>query len=99
MMRTDTVRAKVSHDTKVSAERVLKCLGLSMSEAINLLLVQIKLRRALPFDVAIPSIPNEETLAAMKEIGENKNLTTYDSPENLFKELGINVKNKKHKEV
>jgi len=34
-MRTDTVRAKVSHEIKARAEHVLNDLGLSMSEAIN----------------------------------------------------------------
>ncbi|MCP4473705.1 MAG: type II toxin-antitoxin system RelB/DinJ family antitoxin [Gammaproteobacteria bacterium] len=33
--------------TKVRAEKILKQLGLSMSEAINLLLIQISLRQAL----------------------------------------------------
>lgn len=95
-MRTDTVRAKVSHDTKVSAELILEQLGLSMSEAINLLLVQIKLRRALPFDISIPDLPNAETLEAMKDAEENKSLTEYDSPEHFFKGLGIDVKDENH---
>ncbi|PIQ43635.1 MAG: hypothetical protein COV52_09520 [Gammaproteobacteria bacterium CG11_big_fil_rev_8_21_14_0_20_46_22] len=36
-MRTDTVRAKVNHQTKASAEKILKQLGLTMSQAINLM--------------------------------------------------------------
>ena len=39
--RTETVRAKVSHKTKKEAERVLERLGLTMSEAINLMLIQV----------------------------------------------------------
>ena len=86
-MKTDTVRAKVSYATKVSAERILHRLGLTMSEAINLMLVQIKLRKALPFNVVIPSHPNAQTRRAISDAKNNRNLKTYNTLNELFEDL------------
>ena len=35
------------------------------------------------------NIPNEETIAAMKECDEDKNLIHYENIDELFKDLGI----------
>ena len=88
-MRTDTVRSKVSHATKVNAERVLNNLGLSMSEAINLMLVQVALRKALPFEIAMPNEPNVETKKALKETDERKGLIECKDADDLFDKIGI----------
>ena len=88
-MRSDTVRAKVSHDTKVNAEQVLSQLGLSMSEAINLMLIQVSLQKALPFDIVIPKIPNAETAKVLKETDERKGLIACKDADDLFDKLGI----------
>lgn len=88
-MRTETVRAKVSHQTKVGAERVLNTLGLTMSEAINLMLIQVKLTKGLPFDVTMPSTPNAETKQALEQTDAGKGLTECDDAEDLFDQLGI----------
>lgn len=89
-MRTDTVRAKVSHLTKVGAEKVLKQLGLTMSEAINLMLVQVKLRQALPFGLYVTNQPNAETIKAMEDIENDKNLTAYTVDEFLSELRALN---------
>ncbi len=47
---------------------------------------QVKMHQGLPFRVAIP---NEETLAAMKEGDEPENLPSYESFSDLRNELGI----------
>lgn len=83
-VKTETVRARVNHQTKVAAERILKKLGLSMSETINLLLIQIKLRRGLPFKVRIP---NAETCKILEESTKGKNIKRFDSVEDLFDDL------------
>lgn len=83
-MKTETVRARVSHQTKVAAERVLKNLGLSMSETINLLLVQIKLKKGLPFEI---KMPNAETRKVLAESAKGKNVKRFDSVDALFDDL------------
>lgn len=85
-MRTDTVRAKVSHETKKGAELVLNRLGLTMSEAINLMLIQVKLQKALPFDITLSKRPNATTLAAMNEAENHPERLTKTTLEQLEKD-------------
>lgn len=88
-MRTDTVRAKVTHETKVGAEFVLNSLGLTMSEAINLMLVQVNMQKGLPFEIKIPETPNAETRKALEETDKGIGLTTCKDVDDLFDQLGI----------
>lgn len=88
-MRTDTVRAKVSHETKVGAEFVLNNLGLTMSEAINLMLVQVNLQKGLPFEVKIPEVPNEATKKILDETDKGIGLVSCKDVDDLFDQLGI----------
>ena len=39
------------------AEKILRKLGLSPAEAVNMLLAQIEIRKGLPFDVSLVSKP------------------------------------------
>ena len=89
-MRTETVRAKVNKETKMGAEEVLNTLGLSMSDAINLMLVQIKMRQALPFDVAIiHRVPNQETKEILDQTDAGNGLIRCRDTDDLFKQAGI----------
>ena len=64
MVFNDVVRARIDRNTKEEAEAVLAAIGLTVSDAFRLLLIRVAREGALPFD---PLIPNEETIAAMKE--------------------------------
>ena len=64
MAKTATVRARVEPALKHEAEDVLEKLGMSPTTAISMFYEQITLRRALPFDVALP---NATTQAAMAD--------------------------------
>ncbi len=64
MLKTETVRARVSATLKADVEGVLKTLGLSMSEAIHLFLAQVRLNRGLPFTVQIPNAQTQQTFEA-----------------------------------
>ncbi len=84
--KTEIVRARVNPRTKIGAERVLKPLGLTVSEAINLLLVQIQLRKALPFEI---SMPNKETKKTLEDADKGIGLVKCKDRDDLFKQLGI----------
>ena len=86
MTKTAMVRARTTPAVKADTERIFQRLGISTSEAINLFLAQVKMRKGLPFDVRIP---NKATLKAMKDADEGKNLTTYDSVDDFFKKMGV----------
>ncbi|WP_257254143.1 MULTISPECIES: type II toxin-antitoxin system RelB/DinJ family antitoxin [unclassified Endozoicomonas] len=54
MAKETTVRARIDERLKEEAEEVLRKLGLTTSQAINIYFSQIALRKGLPFDVVIP---------------------------------------------
>ncbi len=68
-MSNAVVRARIDEETKDAAAAVLEAMGLTVSDAVRLLLVRIAKDRALPF---APLTPNEETVAAMREARRGK---------------------------
>jgi DNA-damage-inducible protein J len=82
--KTAMITTRVDPDLKADAEKVLRKLGISTTEAINLFLSQVRLRRGLPFDV---KIPNKTTLKAMKDAEEDRNLSSYDSLDTFFDKM------------
>ena len=85
-MNADTVvRARIDSDTKVRATEVLDAMGLSVSDAIRLLLLRVADEKRLPFAI---QVPNATTLKAMKELNEGKG-KRFGSAEELFRDLDI----------
>ena len=64
MATNQLVQTRIDGDIKKEAAIVLEAMGLTVSDAVRLLLTKIAREHALPFD---PLIPNETTIAAMKE--------------------------------
>ena len=62
MNKTAVIHARIEPDTKREAERLLKKLGMSPTEAIRLFYRQICLRGGLPFPVLVPDALTERTL-------------------------------------
>ena len=63
MAAAEVVRARIEAGLKKEATDVLGTMGLSVSDAIRMMLVRIVADRSLPFDVRSP---NRETEAALK---------------------------------
>jgi DNA-damage-inducible protein J len=69
-MTTDTtVRARIDGHVKDEAAHVLADMGLTVSDAIRLMLMRVAAEKALPFPV---KVPNAKTRAAMREAGQGK---------------------------
>ncbi len=83
-MRNATIRARTEEWLKEEVEGVLKELGMTPTEAINLFYNQIRLQRGLPFNVLIP---NEETAQVLRDTDEGRNLVKYSTIEDMFKDL------------
>lgn len=79
MSNEATVRARIGPEIKAEAERILSKLGISATQAINMLYQQIILNKGIPFEV---KIPNETTIAAMEE--DRSSLKSFDSVDDLF---------------
>ena len=86
MARTAMINARTERELKKEVEEILKSLGLSTTEAINIFFRQVKLRRGLPFPV---EIPNEETTAVFRDSEEGKELTECEDADDMFKRLGV----------
>ena len=63
MSRDTTVTARINPALKKNAEVILKKLGISHSEAINMLYSLIALNKGLPFDV---KLPEDETSSVLQ---------------------------------
>ena len=81
MNKTAIIHARVEPRTKKKAEGVLKKLGMSPTEAIRLFYRQICLRGGLPFPVLIP---NELTKETLDKSSKGKDVTAFDSLDEMF---------------
>jgi len=84
-MSSAIVKARIDEDIKNRAQAALEAMGLSVSDAIRLLLVSVAEEKRLPFDV---KIPNKATRKAIAELEAGKG-RRHESMEALFDDLGI----------
>ena len=82
---TKMVHVRVDEKVKQQATEALAAMGLSVSDAVRMLLVRTAAEKALPFDVRIP---NAKTAKAIKELDSGKG-KRFESLEALFKDLGV----------
>lgn len=85
-MSTDSVvRARIDSDTKARATAALEAMGLSVSDAIRLLMLRVADEQRLPFSV---QVPNAKTVQAMEELEAGKG-QRFSSEQELFDDLGL----------
>jgi DNA-damage-inducible protein J len=85
-MTADTiVRSRINAGTKKRAASALSAMGLTISDAIRLLLLRVADERRLPFEV---KVPNAESRLAMTELCAGKGKRSGTAAK-LFKDLGI----------
>lgn len=63
------VQARINESVKEEAAAVLATMGLTLSDAVRLMLIRVAHDKALPFE---PLKPNAETIAAMQEARSGK---------------------------
>lgn len=83
-MASDTVvRARIDGRVKDRAAKVLADMGLSVSDAIRLLLIRVAAEKALPFEI---KVPNAETRTAMAELEDGAG-KSFDNVAELMADL------------
>lgn len=83
-MNTDSyVQARIDTETKERAAAVLEDVGLSVSDAIRMLMQYVADEKQLPFAI---KTPNDDTARAMKELDDGKGERFVDV-ESLFHNL------------
>jgi DNA-damage-inducible protein J len=82
-MATTMVHIRVDEQVKAQAAEALASMGLSVSDAVRMMLVRVAAEKALPFEIRVP---NAETVAAMRELdgGLGKR---FDTVEDLMADL------------
>jgi len=65
------VRARIDAHTKVRAAEALEAMGLSISDAIRLLMLRVADEQRMPFEVKVPSPSTRKAMAEL-ESGKGK---------------------------
>ena len=71
------VRARIDSETKARASDALAAMGLSVSDAIRLLMLRIAVEHRLPFEIKAPSASSRQALAEI-EAGKVQRFATVD---------------------
>jgi len=84
-MATTMVHIRVDQKVKKRAAKTLAAMGISVSDAVRMLLIRVAAEKALPFDV---KVSNAKTAKAMQAADrrEGKRSKTADD---LFRDLDI----------
>ena len=61
------VRARIDTATKKSAAKALEAMGLSISDAIRLLMLRVADEKRLPFEVKVPNATTRKAMAELEE--------------------------------
>jgi DNA-damage-inducible protein J len=83
---TTMIHVRIDQKLKTQAVDTLDKMGLSLSDAVRLLLIRIAVEKALPFEVRVP---NTETLAAM-QAGDRGEVSKASSVEEMMAQLNAN---------
>jgi DNA-damage-inducible protein J len=82
-MATTMVHVRVDERVKARAAKALAAMGLSVSDAVRVMLTRVAAEKALPFEVRAP---NATTVAAMEE-ARRGGLRTHASVAGLLADL------------
>jgi len=83
MATTEMVHVRVDKRIKIRAAKALATMGLSVSDAVRVLLTRVAAEKALPFEV---KAPNAATSAAMREARKG-GLSSFRSVSDLMADL------------
>lgn len=83
MTANSIVQARINGAIKEEAATVLAAMGLTVSDAVRLLLIRVAHDHALPFE---PLTPNKKTIVAMQEARKGK-LSSFKTVKSLMDDL------------
>ena len=84
-MSTTMVHVRVDQKTKERAAKTLAEIGISVSDAVRMLLIRVAAEKALPFDVKVPNVTTQKAMRA----ASNRKGRRMSSADALFKDLKI----------
>ena len=85
IMANTMVHVRIDEKTKQPAAKTPAAMGMSLSDAVRMMLVRVAVEKALPFEVRVP---NATTVKAMRAADRGVGKRSA-SAEALFRDLGI----------
>lgn len=83
MPATEMVHVRIDKRVKTKAAKTLAAMGLSVSDAVRVLLTRVATERALPFEI---KVPNAATAAAMQNARKG-GLPSFNTVSDLMTDL------------
>jgi len=77
-MKNAVINARVESELKSEVEAIFKQLGMNTTQAITMFFEQVRLHRAVPFQI---KLPNKDTVSAMQDALDGKNMETVSMEE------------------
>jgi len=84
-MATTMVHVRVDEKVKAKAAKTLSAMGISLSDAVRIMLLRVAVEDALPFEI---KIPNTKTVKAM-QAADKRQGKRFSSADALLEDLGI----------
>jgi DNA-damage-inducible protein J len=86
MTKTTAITVRLDAQLKKETQAILNELGLTTTQAVSLFFKQISLNKGLPFTV---EIPNEQTIKAIEDGLNKRNIKTFENAEAALDYLGL----------
>ncbi len=86
MISQSIVRARIDKELKAKASNILSMMGLSVSDAIRLMLTQVVTQNALPFEI---KGPNQITIDTFNDTDNKREIVLCENADDMFAKLGI----------
>jgi len=83
MPATEMVHVRVDKRIKARAAKTLSAMGLSVSDAVRVLLTRVAAEKALPFEVKVPNVATAAAMRAARKGG----LASFDNVSDLLDDL------------
>ena len=84
-MKNAIVNARMEIELKSEVEAIFKQLGMNTTQAITMFFEQVRLHRAVPFQIKLPNI---ETVNAMEDALNGENMETVSMDELIAQAKG-----------
>lgn len=82
-----TINIRVNEQVKYDAKKLFAKLGLDLSTAINMFLIQSVREQGIPFDLHL-HVPNQTTLKSIEDTEKGINLSeTFESIDDFMEDL------------
>ncbi|MBN1961417.1 MAG: type II toxin-antitoxin system RelB/DinJ family antitoxin [Deltaproteobacteria bacterium] len=86
MQATTMIHVRINEKTKARATKALAAMGLSVSDAVRVMLTRVASEKALPFELRVPNTTTRTAIAEL-DSGKGKKFSNVDE---LMKDLHEN---------